>query len=89
MQLNCRKEIEKLPTVADVERRPFHRKFPREDQTEKLKLIGEIKQEVAPLKFNPPDLQPVNIDDLSSTLYSLYGYLGAALDEIMETATQI
>ena len=46
-----------------------------EDQTGKLELIGQIKQEVAPLKFDPPDCRPVNIADLSRTLYSLYGYL--------------
>ena len=32
-----------------------------EDQTEKLRLIGEIKQEVAPLHFGAPDVQPVDI----------------------------
>jgi hopanoid biosynthesis associated RND transporter like protein HpnN len=48
----------------------------------KLKLIGEIKKTVAPLKFYPPDTEPVNITSLSTTLYSLYGYLGDALEEV-------
>ena len=77
------KQIEKLPTVASngvVSMAAFL----DEDQTEKLKLIGEIKQEVAPLHFGTPDAQPVNIENFSRTLYSLYGYLGAALDEIKD-----
>jgi hopanoid biosynthesis associated RND transporter like protein HpnN len=77
-------KIEKLPTVASngVQSMAL---FLSEDQTAKLKLIGQIKQEVAPLKFNAPDLQPVKLEDLSSTLYSLYGYAGAALAEIKDS----
>jgi hopanoid biosynthesis associated RND transporter like protein HpnN len=80
--------IEKLPTVASngVQSMAF---FLNEDQTEKLALIGQIKQEVASLKFNAPDLQPVNIENFSSTLYSLYGYAGAALDEIKNGSTNL
>ncbi len=36
---------------------------------------------MAPLKFSAPDLKPVNVNELSQTLYSLYGYAGAALDD--------
>jgi hopanoid biosynthesis associated RND transporter like protein HpnN len=79
--VELQKQIEKLPTVASngVQSIAF---FLNEDQTEKLKLIGQIKQQVAPLRFGTPDAQPVNIENFSSTLYSLYGYLGAALDDI-------
>jgi hopanoid biosynthesis associated RND transporter like protein HpnN len=82
--VELQKQIEKLPTVASngVQSMAL---FLNEDQTEKLKLIGQIKQEVAPLKFNTPDLRPVNIENFSSTLYSLYGYAGAALDEIKDS----
>jgi predicted RND superfamily exporter protein len=52
------------------------------EQTAKLHLIGEIKQELAGIQFNEPDLRPVNIPELSLTLYSLYGYLGLALDDM-------
>ena len=34
------------------------------DVTEKLKLIGEIKQEIAPVEFQPPDTAPVNLEQL-------------------------
>jgi predicted RND superfamily exporter protein len=49
---------------------------------EKLRLIGEIKQELAPLEFGVPDISPVDVYAFSRTLYGLYGYLGAALDEV-------
>ena len=73
-------KIRKLPTVADIEP-PFYGDF-LTDQREKLKLVGQIKQEIAPLQFNPPDTQPVKIYELSRTLYGLSGYLGNALEEV-------
>ena len=44
----------------------------------KLPVISEIKQIVAPLGFKSPDTQPVDVPDLSRTLYSFSGYCGAA-----------
>jgi predicted RND superfamily exporter protein len=44
-------------------------------------VVGEIKQQLAPLRFEPPDTTPVNISELSITLYSSYGWLGAASEE--------
>lgn len=73
-------KIRKLPTVADIEP-PFYGDF-LADQSEKLKLVGQIKQEIASLQFNPPDTQPVKIYELSRTLYGLSGYLGNALEEV-------
>jgi hypothetical protein len=73
-------KIRKLPTVADIEP-PFYGDF-LADQREKLKLVGQIKQEIAPLQFNTPDTQPVKIYELSRTLYGLSGYLGNALEEV-------
>jgi hopanoid biosynthesis associated RND transporter like protein HpnN len=66
-------------TVADVESVAA---FMTPDQAEKLQLIRQIKQEVATLQFQPPDERPVAVNELSRTLYSLYGYLGAALAEV-------
>jgi hypothetical protein len=51
-------KIEKLPTggrrgtTAGLLTRIFSK-----NQAEKLGLIGEIKQEIAPLEFNQPDLK--------------------------------
>jgi hopanoid biosynthesis associated RND transporter like protein HpnN len=70
-----------LPAVAGVE---TIARFLTEDQTNKLKIIGEIKAELAPVLFGPPDPNPVDIPELSRTLYSLYGYLGAAYDEVQK-----
>lgn len=44
----------------------------------KLALIADIKKTVAPLQFDPPDPRPVALYELSRTLYSFSGYLGAA-----------
>jgi hypothetical protein len=68
--------------VADVESIAG---FLHQDQGAKLQLISDIKAEVAPLDFNAPDLRPVDVYDLSRTLYSFSGYLGAALDEVSKT----
>jgi hopanoid biosynthesis associated RND transporter like protein HpnN len=73
-------KLRKLPMVADIEP-PFYGDFLK-DQSEKLRLVGQIKQQVATLAFNPPDPRPVDVYDLSRTLYGLYGYLGNALDEV-------
>ena len=81
-------KIKKLPTVASngVQSIAF---FLNQDQTGKLKLIGQIKQDVAPLRFGASDLRPVNVPDFSRTLYSLHGYLGAALDEVKDSDTNL
>jgi hypothetical protein len=78
--VDLEKKIKQLPMVADIEP-PFYDDF-LADQTSKLRLLGEIKQQVATLAFNPPDSRPVEVYDLSRTLYGLYGYLGNALDEV-------
>lgn len=52
------------------------------DVTEKLKLIGQIKKEIAPVQFQPPDKKPVDILALDRTLYSTMGYMGAAAEEV-------
>jgi hypothetical protein len=68
-----------LPAVAGVE---SVTKYISDDQTEQLRLVREIKSELAPIHFDEPDPHPVNIPELSATLYSLYGYLGAASVEV-------
>jgi len=53
-----------------------------EDPTNKLKLIGEIKRDLEPLHFKMPDSNPVDVQDLSLTLYSFNGYCGQAIKAI-------
>jgi hypothetical protein len=80
--------LKMLPTVASngVQSIAF---FLNQDQTEKLKVIGQIKRDVAPLQFGEADGRAVNLPALSRTLYSLHGYLGAALDEIKNSDTNL
>jgi hopanoid biosynthesis associated RND transporter like protein HpnN len=75
------KQLTNLPAVAGVE---SITKYIGGDQTEKLKLVREIKAELAPISFSEPDSKPVDIPELSGTLYSLYGYLGAAFDDVQK-----
>ncbi len=75
--------IQKLPTVAEIEpSAEILEDFLPQNQVKKLGLIQEIKNEVAPLHFSPPDMKPVDINNLSATLYSLSGYCGMALDQV-------
>jgi hopanoid biosynthesis associated RND transporter like protein HpnN len=69
--------IERLPTVAATEP-PFYRDFLRPDQGGKRQLIREVKDAVAGLKFRPPDAQPVNLAELSGTLFYTSCYAGLA-----------
>lgn len=64
-----------LPAVAGVE---SISRFLCEDQGRKLEIVKEVKELLAHIEFQEPDPQPVAIPLLSRTLYSLYGYLGAA-----------
>jgi len=71
--------IEKLSTVAGTEP-PFYKDFLHPDGGEKRRLIGEIKAEVASLTFNPPDARPVDLQDLSTTLFYTSCYFGLAAE---------
>ena len=57
-------------------------RFLAEDQTHKLALVAEIKKNLASIRFPQPALDPVNLTELSTTLYSLLGYLGNIRQEI-------
>ncbi len=84
------KKIKQLPTVADI--KPpigFFENFLHATNEEKLRLIGQIKQELAPLEFGPPDLSPVDVYAFSRTLYGLYGYLGLARNEVGDSDPEL
>ena len=70
-------KIVKLPVVADVKSMS---QFLTEDQSRKLGLIGEIKEEVAGILFPEIDVAEVGVAELSRTLWSFQGYLGLAAD---------
>jgi hopanoid biosynthesis associated RND transporter like protein HpnN len=67
--------VSKVDSAADFLR-------PDPDENAKLERIAEIKQELAPLKFDEPDVRPVDIAALSRTLYGSSGYLGEAIKEV-------
>lgn len=73
------RQLTNLPAVAGVE---SISRFLTENQQSKLELVRELKQTLAPLHFQPPDIEPVDIPGLSRVLYSLYGYLGAATEAV-------
>jgi hopanoid biosynthesis associated RND transporter like protein HpnN len=74
------KSVAKVDSVA-----PFLAENPKR----KLQLIGEIKQEVAPLRFRDPDPKPVQLADLSRSLFSLGGFASLAADEVETTNPEI
>src|SRR5438477_10524891 len=59
-------QLTNLPAVTSVE---SITRFLTEDQTRKLEIVGEIKRELASIEFQQPDSRPVNIPELSRTLY--------------------
>lgn len=83
--LELEEKLSKLPTVGtNYSMGPIL----TGDVTKKLKLIREIKKEIAPVQFQPPDRRPVDILELDRTLYSTAGYMGAAADAVLhETET--
>jgi len=68
-----------LPTVGAVDSLA---PFLSDDAAGKLAVIGKIKQTAAAIHFAEMDGRPVDIGELSQTLWSLSGYLGLALGEI-------
>jgi hopanoid biosynthesis associated RND transporter like protein HpnN len=69
-------------TVADVDPpADMFENFIEQNQIPKLGLIQGIKEEVGQLEFNTPDLRPVNIEELSRTLWGTFSYAGNALED--------
>ena len=77
--VDLERRLTNLPAVSGIESMT---RFLSEDQTAKLALVGAIKEELSGICFSEADTNLVNLDELSGALYSLYGYLGAAGEEI-------
>ncbi|MFO1487389.1 MAG: MMPL family transporter [Verrucomicrobiota bacterium] len=75
-------QITNLPSVAKKDGVISMATYLTQNQTNKLRLIGDIKQQLGAVQFADPDTKPLNLAEFSRTLYSLYGYLGAALHEL-------
>lgn len=72
-------QIRSLDSVASVD---SITRFLHQNPEAKLAHINDIKKNLAGLTFAAPDEAPVNVPELSQSLYSFYGYLGAALKEV-------
>ena len=77
--LQLETKLTNLPTVMSVDSMA---KFLVGDQRRKMELVEKVKQEVANIRFPPVDPEPVQVDELSRTLWYLQGYLGLALEEV-------
>jgi uncharacterized protein len=71
------RKLTNLPSVGGVE---SITRFLADDQSRKLQIIGEIKRDLADIRFQEQDTGPLNVPELSSTLYSTAGYLGNAVE---------
>ena len=71
-------KLRKLSTVADIESMAQR---VLGEQTETRRLIGEVKNDIATINFAPADLSSVDLSELSRTLYSTSGFMGAGADE--------
>ena len=69
--------LSKLKTVGTTD--TMSKFIGADDQGARLQIIGQIKRDVASIRFPPVDINNVNIDALSLTLWSLHGYLGLAV----------
>ncbi len=79
-------QLTNLPVVASVDSITG---FLSEGQINKLAIVGDIKRELACLQFSPLDPTPVDLQELSATLYSLGGYIGAALEVVRKDAPDL
>src|SRR6185503_11586084 len=60
-----------------------------EDQSKKLTIVSQIKQDVADVQFVPLDPAPVNVKELLQTLFSFNGYVGLALGEVPKEEVEL
>lgn len=84
--LKVEQKLDQLPAVANVE---SIAKYLTGDQTKQLQIIGQIKDMMQSVHFADLDLSSVDVPELSRTLYSLYGYLGLALDNVPKAETEL
>jgi hopanoid biosynthesis associated RND transporter like protein HpnN len=72
------RQLTNLPAVSSVDSMA---RYLLQDQTAKLALVGQIKQELATIEFADPDPDPASVRDLDQTLLILQGYLNLAMQE--------
>jgi predicted RND superfamily exporter protein len=84
--------VTNLPTVASVDGsdrgEPIFDLLTK-DQTSKIKMVRQIKEELSDLKFGCPDTNDVALHSLSLTLYGTMGYLNLAANEVAKEQPQL
>ncbi len=76
-----KEKVKLLPAVANVD--PIS-EFLTEDQTKKLELVRQVKQDVSSIHFLKSDEEFIDIPELSRVLWALQGYLSLASDMTAE-----
>jgi hypothetical protein len=83
---NLAAKLTNLPVVASVESMS---PYLTEDQTGKLALLKEIKKVASEICFASVDPNPVNVSNLTQTLFALHGYCGAAASTVKNDEPQL
>jgi hopanoid biosynthesis associated RND transporter like protein HpnN len=84
-------KLTNLSSVASVDLAGIDNmaRYLTEDQSKKLTIVSQIKQDVADVQFVPLDTAPVNVKELSQTLFSFNGYAGLALGEVPKEEVEL
>src|SRR5438876_2337830 len=79
--LELEARITNLTAVASVDSMA---RYLSENQRRKLEIVGDIKKELAPVRFPEVDDQPADVGELSQTLWFLEVYAAWAISDIQE-----
>ncbi len=89
--LKLEAKLTNLPTVASVDLAGIDNmaRYLTENQSNKLVMVSQIKEQVANVEFAPVDESPADVKDFSQTLWSLYGYVSLALPEVPKEEAEL
>lgn len=78
------RKLTNLPSVGSVDLAGIENmsKYLTEDQTQKLRLVDQIKSVVSQVQFAAPDEHLVQTASLRNSLWSLFGYLDIAVSMV-------
>src|SRR3989442_2718528 len=79
--LELEAKITNLTSVASVDSMA---RYLSEDQMRKLEIVGDIKKELAPIRFPEVDDHPADVAELDQTLWFLGVYAAWAISDIQE-----
>ena len=84
-------KLTNLPSVASVDLAGIDNmaRYLTEDQSKKLEIVSQIKQDVSGVQFVPLDTSPVKVKELTQTLFSFNGYASLALGEVPKEEVEL